>query len=494
MRSRRKEEEEGEGVALDLNSETNNEEPKINGKERSKRKKKENEDDEESSSSNEEQKKKEPRRRSNKRKDRRASFIAEGDSEAVCELIRLFSDENAMKRALRSNGLDLEKFTLKNLTKQRLDDGLKELKKIEKVFNEPNEDPLDLLLFSHTFYKLFPPARPYLPLTSPFPPVIQTQQQLSSKMKLLENLSMLYNGIEAIEEARNEPSSVPFERRLMNNLGVSIRLMDKFHPKWDSITQYIKNTIEGSPFQVQNVFSVEHLGEDVELQKENRLLLCRGVSSYKHLGILRSENDQKHSATANALLFSDIFYSSIEEAYNGEESSTVCIHLEEVALGNAFEGDFILKELPNGFDSVICRGSFGPDFTQNVKTEEGYSIPVGKPRPFYTRSSLAASFSRYFVYNQDQIKLRFLALIKFSDPNIQQQQQQPPMQYPLSNIHPTSGWNVPPYNPMVAIQRSTSPIMLPPPSISNFPPSVKQVPIMGPPTSPAVGSPSKSFS
>ncbi|PRP85501.1 hypothetical protein PROFUN_06870 [Planoprotostelium fungivorum] len=357
-------------------------------------------------------------------------------------MVKAITNDNIFIKSMVYNGLDTNKIGL---------GGNQALRDIARIFKDPGQDPLNLLLHSYTFYKYFPPSQPYVPANSPFPAVIQTQQQLEAKQRQMESLNTLYGCLELIESARRDAkeAKLSVEQVILQKLNLTIKPLLPTHNKYQAIMQYTKHTTEGTPFEVEYIFQVEN--PDVPSPvKDNRLLLCRGVNTVKHLAVLQNGTDgsrESSNLTANAreskfrsllsltgqVQFSDMFYSTLEEAFTGEEY--MYIHLYEVALGASLDSEFIIRELPKGFDSLVCRGSFGPDPAQLVKTEEGYIIPAGKPRPIYMRSSLAASFSKYYVYNRENIRLRFIVQVRYTPPTATQNVgQMGQMGIPLGNV------------------------------------------------------------
>lgn len=77
--------------------------------------------------------------------------------------------------------------------------------------------------------------------------------------------------------------------------------------------------------------------------------------------------------------------------------------LYEVALGKPHEGELIVKELPQGCDSVICRGSLFQDFSQQIKTEDGAVIPMVKAT--ITGPLSVVPFNKYFIYKKNQVHI-----------------------------------------------------------------------------------------
>ena len=88
----------------------------------------------------------------------------------------------------------------------------------------------------------------------------------------------------------------------------------------------------------------------------------------------------------------------------------------EVALGQENQllaADYNADQLPKGKDSVKGCGEIGPDPANAVTMEDGVTVvPMGPGVKLRERQSLI--YNEYIVYNTDQVRLRYIAKIKFN--------------------------------------------------------------------------------
>ena len=75
--------------------------------------------------------------------------------------------------------------------------------------------------------------------------------------------------------------------------------------------------------------------------------------------------------------------------------------------------DYHADQLPKGKDSVKGCGEIGPDPANAVTMEDGVTVvPMGPGVKLRERQSLI--YNEYIVYKTDQVRLRYIAKIKFN--------------------------------------------------------------------------------
>ncbi len=93
--------------------------------------------------------------------------------------------------------------------------------------------------------------------------------------------------------------------------------------------------------------------------------------------------------------------------------------LAEAALGKEHhitKDDPSLVAPPKGYDSIVAQGQTDPDPKKNTQIEiDGHqvTVPQGKPieRPEYKSSYFTQS--EYLVYQESQVRLRYLLKMRF---------------------------------------------------------------------------------
>lgn len=112
------------------------------------------------------------------------------------------------------------------------------------------------------------------------------------------------------------------------------------------------------------------------------------------------------------LYFADAFAKSMDYCTFNDEGVGLLL-LCEVALGNSkvvTEPENITK-LPDGVHSVKCTGDFK---VNKVKNRTGLLIPDEKLDPDEMDYE-EEDFSEYIVYNEAQVRIKYLVMIKISD-------------------------------------------------------------------------------
>jgi len=359
---------------------------------------------------------------------------------SVFKLLKTVANENAFRKCIFLCGIDIERFEVDKLSTALIEEAIKIFKTIQTILTDQKEDSIDIFLQCYRFYKILPHRAI---ATTPFhncsngivPPLILSHQQVEAKWRDLETLSSLCVGWELLRQSKlNSNKNGSFLDQLYSNLGVELfPLLPKTSfesvllpststlfpsSRIDIILRYVGNSTDNPSFRIINLFSVSPNNETQrDCNLNNKILLWKGAHLWKHLCIFRngfeSQLFMNSNLTANAMLFSDMFHVSLEESFSGEEFPETCVFLYEVALGNAHEGEFIVKELPKGFDSVICRGSLTPDPSQSIFDEDSCLIPLGKPKLNFKNPIGASTTTKYYIYRKEQVKLRYIVHVRF---------------------------------------------------------------------------------
>lgn len=73
-----------------------------------------------------------------------------------------------------------------------------------------------------------------------------------------------------------------------------------------------------------------------------------------------------------------------------------------------------MTNLPKKFHSVKGVGGTHPDPKEMHVMEDGVKVPLGKMIKNQTDKNTSLLYNEYIVYNEEQIKLRYLLNVKFN--------------------------------------------------------------------------------
>ena len=104
------------------------------------------------------------------------------------------------------------------------------------------------------------------------------------------------------------------------------------------------------------------------------------------------------------------------KSFNYTDGSLRLILLCEVALGKSWElmkATNVSPPLPDGCHSVMGVGANTPDPNKDVVIPNGMILPLGKIiQRIDTTGNLTLNNNEYVVYNEDQVKIRYLVAMR----------------------------------------------------------------------------------
>ena len=115
--------------------------------------------------------------------------------------------------------------------------------------------------------------------------------------------------------------------------------------------------------------------------------------------------------------FADMSSKSANYCWPSYTNNIGLLLLCEVAIGSPNElkgADYNAASLPKGKDSVKGLGRCVPDPKKETKLSDGTVVPMGPGVDCKTSSGLSLQYNEYIVYDVSQIKMRYLAKIKFN--------------------------------------------------------------------------------
>lgn len=346
---------------------------------------------------------------------------------SVYAMMKLICNEKTMKETMLKFSLDTDKIPLGRISKKQIRIASKILRELSALV-ESNGTNDQLIEASNRFYTMIPHSFGMKTI-----PVINSTDMIQNKMQMLERLK-----------------EIEFTYSLMNETDENQNLLDSLHEKmnaaiaplcqdsdeYQQIVTYAQQTNDNDfgcecgccgerTVLVKEIFKVDRHGEDerfVRFAKSNRMLLWHGSNLTNFTGIL--SNGLKIAPTDTALngtcfgkgiYFADAIAKSAQ--YCGCDTGVALLLLCEVELGDILElhRPTQIKNLHSGKNSVKGIGNcHSPSmFTRS----DGLQIPLGNIQ-MDSQMNSNLQFNEYIVYNEAQVKIRYLVKAEFGHEEI----------------------------------------------------------------------------
>jgi len=353
-----------------------------------------------------------------KKKDRTTDFKSKLDPQ-VQGLVQLIFDIKIMEQSLAEMEIDLKKMPLGNLSKKHIESGYEVLRNIDAVLKDTalKDRPRasKLLALSNQFYTLIPHD-----FGTKDPTIIDSMDQLQTKMKLMEALIDIEIAATLMKEGGGEAES-PLDsnyKKLKTGLIPCKPDSDDFK----MAQTYMTNQKGHYKVELIDCFKVGREGEserfDTVKTMGTRRLLWHGSRVSNYVGILSQglriappEAPKSGYRFGKGIYFADLCDKSIGYC-RGVGSDYILMMLVEVALGNVkelFADQYMEAALP-GSNSTKAMGSVAPDKSADKTLENGCVVPLGKPVNTGVRSS--CMHNEYIIYTLPQATIRYLLKIK----------------------------------------------------------------------------------
>jgi len=340
---------------------------------------------------------------------------------ALQELIKMICDIKAMELEASELEFDTKRNPLGKVSAAQIKAGYESLATIAKLLEEgaqPNSSALKEL--SGEFYTRIPH---FFGMSTP--PAIRTMDKVREKIKLLEVLSDVKLGLDLMKQRRAEEKINPIDR-YYNNLNCDLKTLAADSEDFSLVEQYIMSTHAKTHNQyTMDVVDVFMCTKNTPFNEKlsNRKLLFHGSRMSNWCGILSQglriappEAPVTGYMFGKGVYFADMSSKSANYCYASPKNPWGLLLLCEVALGKENElmaADYKADKLPKGKNSVKGCGEMGPDPKNAVKMEDGRTVvPMGPGVKTRDRQSLI--YNEYIVYNTNQIRLRYIAKIKFN--------------------------------------------------------------------------------
>ena len=336
----------------------------------------------------------------------------------VEELVKLLFNVQNMKRAMLVFQLDLEKMPLGKLSVKQLQAAYYALAKLEADLNA-DCPRVEIIGLSNKFYTLIPHN-----FGLEKAPVLDTFKKINEKREIVDSLFDIENAYAMMTKGNQHKDLNTFDA-YYNQLNAEIIPLDPTSQTFKLIETYARNS--HPTFQRIEVFTVNRQGEKerfAQFEKfPNRQLLWHGSSVPNFTSILSKGLTTGQAAHGGLMFgrgiyFADMLCKSLPYCNRVPNAQKIiCLALCEVALGTmqlAAQAANI-QQLPLGTHSVKGIGLFIPDPNGIIIQSDGLIIPVGKQVQNLSRGTTAANgtlnYNEYIVYNDAQVKIRYLVKI-----------------------------------------------------------------------------------
>ena len=341
---------------------------------------------------------------------------------AVQDLIRLICDVKAMEMVANELEFDTKRNPLGKISQDQIKAGYESLNKIADLLKSPGCNPRQLRDVSSEFYTRIPHC-----FGMRVPPPIQSLDVLKQKIKLLEVLGDIKLGMDIMKEEVTAKANVHHIDRYYSNLNCDLKPLKPETEDFSMVEQYIQSTHAGThnmyTMDVQEVFECNKNQDYVGQKVGSRKLLFHGSRMSNWAGILSQglriappEAPVTGYMFGKGVYFADMSSKSANYCFANRSNPYGLLLLCEVALGDSndlLDADYEASDLPKGKHSVKGLGRVIPDPANETTMEDGVVVPMGPGIDVKTKQDRVLNYNEYIVYDTRQIRLRYIAKIKF---------------------------------------------------------------------------------
>ncbi|XP_033626574.1 poly [ADP-ribose] polymerase 2-like isoform X2 [Asterias rubens] len=341
----------------------------------------------------------------------------------VQDLIQLICNIQAMEDMVVEMKYDAQKAPLGKLTQDQIKAGYSALKKIEQCINK-NTVGEKLIKACDEFYTRIPHN-----FGMRRPPVIRSKDELRAKIALLEALGDIQVAMTILKENRNVDEH-PIDSQY-HSLKCTMKSLEKTHPDFKMIQQYVQNTHAKThnqfKMQVSDVFEIDKEGEAENFNDVgNNMLLWHGSRLTNWAGILGQglriappEAPVTGYMFGKGVYFADMSSKSANYCFATRSKNTGLLLLSQVGLGTAntlLAADYKADKLPAGKHSVKGLGKIAPNPASDFTMPDGTVVPLGKGTDtgVDNPNGYTLNYNEFIVYNTNQIRMRYLVWVKFN--------------------------------------------------------------------------------
>jgi len=343
-------------------------------------------------------------------------------SKPLQELISLICDINTMEQAVMEMEYDTKKAPLGKVTTEQISAGYQSLKAISDCINKGKTSGNEIVQACNDFYTRIPHE-----FGMKTPPIIRTNEMVKCKLQLLEALADIQIALKMLSGGEDDGLH-PVDRRY-KQLNVDITSLDRNSSQWKMVEHSIQSTHASTHslynMEVLDIFSLDKANEeDKFVDCGNSKLLFHGSRLSNWAGILSQglriappEAPSTGYMFGKGVYFADMSSKSANYCFSTRSNPVGLLLMCQVALGSSNQlvaADYDANNLPVGKHSVHGMGRVEP--AGFVKMEDGLEIPVGPPKDtqIVNKKGYTLNYNEFIVYNTNQIKMKYLAKIRFN--------------------------------------------------------------------------------
>lgn len=343
----------------------------------------------------------------------------------VQDLISLICSIKTMERTVMEMKYDTKKAPLGKITTDQLKAGYSALKVIAELINEGVTSGARLCQACNDFYTRIPHE-----FGMKVPPLIKTNPEVKAKIELLEALGDIKIALSILDARKDDEDLNPIDNHY-HRLNCQIQHLDTKSKDHEILSKYIKSThgTTHSSFSM-DILDIYDLDKAKELENftdhGNKLLLFHGSRLSNWAGILGQglriappEAPVTGYMFGKGVYFADMSSKSANYCWTNKTNDIGLLMLCEVSLGEPKEllnADYNADQLPKGKHSTKGLGKTAPDPKNYTTLTDGTIVPMGpgvntnvvNPRGY------TLMYNEYIVYDVHQIRMRYLAKIKFN--------------------------------------------------------------------------------
>jgi len=343
-------------------------------------------------------------------------------AKSVQDLVSLICNIQTMEQAVMEMEYDTKKAPLGKVTTEQISAGYRSLKSISDCINRGKTTGAEIIQACNDFYTRIPHE-----FGMKKPPVIKTSEMVKAKLQLLEALADIQVALKMLSTV-DDGDLHPVDRKY-GQLDVNISALEKKSNQWKMVEHSIQSTHATThsmySMEVLDVFSLDKTNEVARYEdRGNTKLLYHGSRLSNWAGILSQglriappEAPSTGYMFGKGVYFADMSSKSANYCFTTRSNPVGLLLMCEVSLGSSNQlmaADYEADKMPRGKHSVQGMGRVEPAGYQ--KMEDGVEIPVGPPRDtkVVNKKGYTLNYNEFIVYDTKQIKMKYLAKIKFN--------------------------------------------------------------------------------
>lgn len=330
----------------------------------------------------------------------------------VQNLLNFIFDMKAIEKSVMKIGLNVKKLPLGKLSKKTILDGFSVLKQIETALSKKNNKD-ELSRLSSEFYRYIPHDFQFQHM-SKF--IIDSQEKLKDKLKLVESLSDIRIAAEINNEVEENNDSLNAIDARYKKMNCKINPLDPKNKNYKTLCETITSCKQAGKVSILDVFEIEREGEGKKFKGNlgNRKLLWHG-SGFSNWGGILSQGLRIAPPEApcsgyrfgKGIYFADAIAKSIPYTRSYDSGGVCLLALCDVALGNTnnlVHSSYNAMNLPKGKHSTFGMGSIEASKEVDVC---GAKAQMGPFKPS-SRKQTCGGYSEFIIYNVDQCVIKYL--------------------------------------------------------------------------------------